>query len=386
MAERVGIVAVAQTKYSECRRDVRLEELLNEAVKQVLDETGLKWTEDGTGIDNSVIVSNDSWDTRTISDEHYGMVIGTYDRSHDHVSNEGAQAVWYSVACILSKYDDIHLVAAICKESQHRSRNVLTSAGFDPVYQRLIGIDYLSAAALQARRYMDKYGITREQCAKVVVKNRKNAQNNPFAQAPTRITVKDVINSRMLASPIGELDYYPVSDGACAMILATEEKAKKLTNKPVWVTGFGSARDAHNLGDRDLGDCDSLVASAQQAYKMAGITNPRNEIDVVELSEECSYQELLWSEGLGFCGRGEGGKLIDSGATEIGGELPINPSGGVISGVPKLVAGLSRVAEAALQLRGEAGKRQVDGAKVALAHGFNGAAGQQHSVIILGSR
>lgn len=384
MAERVGIVAVAQTKYSEARRDVRLEQLANEAIKQVLEETGLKWTEDGTGIDNSVIVSDDGWDTRTISDEHYGVVTGSYDRSHDHVTHDGAQAVWYSVASILSHYDDIQLVAACCKESQHRSRNILTSAGFDPVYQRLLGIDYLSAAALQARRYMDKYGITREQCAKVVVKNRKNAKNNPFAQAPMRLTVRDVLNSRMLASPISQLDYYPVSDGACAMILATEKKAKKLTDKPVWVTGFGSARDAHNLGDRDLGDCDSLVAAAQRAYKMAGITNPRKEIDIVELSEECSYQELLWSEGLGFCGRGEGGKLIDSRVTEMSGELPINPSGGVISGVPKLVAGLSRVAEAVLQLRGEAEGRQVDGVKVALAHGFSGPAGQLHCVIVLG--
>lgn len=385
MAERVGIVAVAQTKYSEARRDVRLEELGYEAVKQVLEETGLKWTEDGTGIDAAVVATDDFWDARTLSDTPYGDILGAHMRDNEKVSQDGAQAVLYGAAKVLSKHADIVCVLGVCKESQPLSRNILTSCGFDPVYTRILGIDYLAAAALQAQRYMHKYGITREQCAKAVVKNRGNAKNNPYAQAPMDITVEDVLKSHMLASPISVLDYYPVSDGACAMILATEEKAKKLTDKPIWILGANSCRDAHNLGDRELADCDSLVEAAKGAYKMAGISNPRKEIDVVELSEQCSYQELLWSEGLGLCGRGEGGKLIDSNATTMLGEIPINPSGGVSSGVPTIVAGISRVAETALQLRGEAGARQVHGAKVALAHGMSGPCGQLHCVLILGN-
>ena len=117
---------------------------------------------------------------------------------------------------------------------------------------------------------------------------------------------------------------------------------------------------------------------------MAGIGRPFGEIDVAEISEEYSYQELLWMEGLGFCGRGEAGKLIDSGKTKLGGKLPVNPSGGVLSGNPNGVAGMVRVAEAALQLRGEAGDRQVKGAKVALAHGVTGICGQHQAVMILG--
>ncbi len=385
MAERVGIVAVAQTKYSEARRDARQVELGLEVVKQVLEETGLKWTEDGTGIDSSVIVSDDFWDARTISDDPYNDIVGGHHRDSTKVAQDGAIGVLYGAAKVLTKHDDIVCILGVCKESQPQSRNILTSCGFDPVYTRILGIDYLAAAALQAQQYMHKYGITREQCARAVVKNRENARNNPFAQAPMDITVEDVLKSHMLASPISALDYYPVSDGACAMILATEEKAKKLTDKPVWILGANSCREAHNLGDRKLADCDSLVEAAKGAYKMAGITNPRKEIDVVELSEQCSYQELLWSEGLGLCDRGEGGKLIDSNATTMLGNLPINPSGGVLSGVPTLVAGISRVAEAALQLRGEAGARQVHGAKVALAHGMSGPCGQLHCVVILGN-
>ena len=116
---------------------------------------------------------------------------------------------------------------------------------------------------------------------------------------------------------------------------------------------------------------------------MAGITNPLREIDVAEICEQYSYQELLWTEGLGFCGGGDGGKLVDAGVTSMGGELPVNPSGGMLSGNPTMVAGMTRVTEATLQLRGEAGGRQIPGAKTALAHGFTGACGQHHCVLVL---
>ncbi len=385
MAKRVGIVAVAQTGFTPMRSDVRSEELAYQAVKKVMDETGLKWAEDGTGIDCSVAVNDDFWEARTISEVPLGDILGAQGRDTLKVAQDGSLGVLYSAATIMSGHDDIVLLMGVCKESQILDRNVLTSCGFDPIFQRGLGIDYLAAAALQAQRYMYKYGITREQCAKVVVKNRANAKNNPFACAPASLTVKDVMNSKMLASPLTELDVYPVADGAIAMILATEEKAKKLTDKPVWIKGFSSCRDAHNLGDRELADCDALTDAAAKAYKMAGISKPRNEIDLVELSEQYSYQELLWCEGLGLCDRGQGGKLIDSGETELSGKIPVNASGGVISGVPTLVAGLSRVAEAFLQLRGEAGKRQVKNAKTALAHGCDGACGQMQCVIILGN-
>ncbi|MGA9049376.1 MAG: thiolase family protein [Dehalococcoidia bacterium] len=384
MSKRVAMVAVAQTKYSTCRNDVRQEELVHEVVKQVMEQTGLKFAEDGTGIDCSVIVSDDFWEARTISDVPPGDAVGGHGRDMLKVAQDGSMGVLYGAATVLSGHDDIVLVAGGFKESQILSRNLITSCGFDPVYIRKLGLDYVSAAALQATRYMHKYGITREQCAKVVVKNHKNAKNNPYALWPMDLKIEDVLKSKMLASPISELDAYPASDGAIAIILATEEKAKKLTNKPVWIEGIGSCRDAHNPGERELADCDSLVDAARQAYRMAGIKNPQKDIDVFEISEHCSYQELLWSEGLGLCGRGEGGKLIDSGKTQLTGALPINPSGGVLSGVPALLAGMSRVAESFFQLRGEAGKRQVDKAKKALAHGTTGPCGQMHCVIILG--
>ena len=207
---------------------------------------------------------------------------------------------------------------------------------------------------MQANRYMHKYGITAEQCAKVAVRDRGNAKKNPLAQEPMDITVEDVLKSEILAYPIRHLDTKPVSDGSCAMILAREDKAKKLTDKPVWILGAANCYEAHYLGDRELADCDALVTAARRAYGMAGIADPIKEIDIAE--------------------------------THMGGQLPVNPSGGVLAGNPVTVAGMARVAEAALQLRGEAGDRQVPRARVALAHGITGICGQHQCVMILSNK
>jgi acetyl-CoA C-acetyltransferase len=230
---------------------------------------------------------------------------------------------------------------------------------------------------------MYKYGITAEQCAQVAVKNLRNGKRNPYAHRGMDVTVEQVMSSRMLANPIKELDAYPVTDGACALILATEEKAKKWGRTPVWISGIASRLDSFYLGDRDLAEVVSLELAAKKAYRMAGITNPREEIDLVELSDYYSYQELLWLEGMGFCQRGGGGKMIEQEMTAMGGDLPVNPSGGILSGNPVTVAGAVRVAEAALQLLGQAGQRQVEGAKRALAQGHCGPCGQGQCVIVL---
>ncbi|MFC2017496.1 thiolase family protein [Chloroflexota bacterium] len=327
MAEKVGIVAVAQTKYEESKPGLRETELVYEVVEKVLQETGLTYAEDGTGIDAAVTCCHDHWDGVTISNWPLADVVGGHGRPEEKVAGDGALAAYYAFVQILSGHFDIVLVTAHVKESQ-TVKNAIDNFAFDPIYQRMLGLDFLSAAALQANRYMNRYGITPEQCAKVVVKSRSNAKNNPYAQAPMDLSVKEVLNSRMLAYPLRLLNTKPVSDGACAIILAREEKAKRITDKPVWIKGIGSCYDAHYLGDRDLADCLSLVLAAKRAYSMAGIENPRQEIDVAEVCAEYSYQELLWTEGLGFCSQGEGGKLIDAGVTEMGGELPVNPSGG----------------------------------------------------------
>jgi len=230
---------------------------------------------------------------------------------------------------------------------------------------------------------MERYGITEVDFAKISVKNHSNAKNNPFAQLPLDLTVNDVMQSRRVADPIKLLDCSPVSDGAAAIIIANEEKVQKARTKPIWIKGIAHCAEDYFLGDRDLAHPKSLKDAAKRAYKMAGIINPREEIDVVELYDAFSYMEPLWLEGMGFCDPGQGGKMIDMKITTMDGKIPVNPSGGVLSAHPILVAGLARIIEAVLQLRGEAGDRQVQGVNKALAHGINGPCGQSHCVWIL---
>jgi acetyl-CoA C-acetyltransferase len=303
-------------------------------------------------------------------------------KDESKVAGDGAYAVLYGAMHILSGDNKLVLVVSHCEESI-TDGTMIENWSIDHIFHRMLGLDYTMGAAMQARRYMDRYKLTPEQFAKVVVKNKGNALKNKYAQEAMTLTVEQVLKSKMLADPITELQMKPVSDGACAMILASEEVAKKLTPNPVWLTGAGNYYEAHNPGDRDLAECDALVKAAKKAYKMAGIGNPVKDIDLVELSEYYASQELLWTEGLGLCGRGEGGKLIDSGKTQLKGELPVNPSGGLLSGIPVTVAGMTRVAEAVWQLQGKAGEHQVQGAKRAVAHGCGGLCGQMHCVLVL---
>ncbi|MCJ7523482.1 MAG: thiolase family protein [Dehalococcoidia bacterium] len=381
MAGRVGIVAVSQTKFEGKKLDEHTAELMYDVTRDVMGQTGLEFKEGS--IDGTVAASYDLLSGPAGAYMFLGYVVGAYQREDERVLEDGALAVYYGAMQILSGHCDTVLLVSYTKESAI-DKNLYEWVGMDQIYQRRVGLDFVSAAGLQAMRYTTKYGITPEQCAKVVVKARKNASNNPNAMCRDSLTVDDVLRSKMLCDPIRVQEAKPTPvDGACAMILASEDRAKKITDKPVWITGLGTCYDQHDLGWRELADCESLTTAAQRAYKMAGIKDPMKEFDVAEISEQYSYQELLWSEGLGFCGKGEGGKLIDSGKTDMGGELPITPSGGMLSGLPVCVAGMQRAAECVLQLRGEAGARQVSGATKAVAHGVDGPAGQLQCVITL---
>lgn len=378
--ERAAVVGVAQTKHERRKESAGFADLIYEVTTVALEDAGMTIRD----IDNVITVSNDFWDGRTISSMAVMDACGSYGKNVSTVEGDGTFGAVYGLMRVLSGSYENTLVVAHCKGSEG-SAPIITNGMFDPLYTRPLGFDGISSAALQARRYMDKYGITGEQCAMVSVKNHKNAMNNPYAQLPMEITVEDVMNSRMLADPIKLLDASPISDGACAIIIASKWNVKKIPRRPVWIKGIGYCADSYHLGDRDLADVDSLTAAAKRAYKMAGVSDPRTEIDVFEIYDAFSYQELLWTEGLGLCDRGWGGRLAEGGATGMNGEMPVNPSGGVLSAHPVLVAGLVRIVEAVLQVRGEAGARQVSGVKTALAHGVNGLCGQGHCVWILGN-
>jgi acetyl-CoA C-acetyltransferase len=380
MTDRVAIVGVAQTPFRPKRADVNVGELAFEAIEKVLLKTGLEIEKD---IDNSISCSHDIWDGQTISNIGITDVIGGHLRNEEKMAMDGSTAVYYGAIGILSGEFDCTLLLAHTKMSQ-TNRNMVNNTAFDPVYTRMLGLDYTSAAALQARRYMHRCGVSEEQVAAVVVKNLANAAANPDRHHGGDYTIDDVLSAPKLAEPIGALDAAPDTDGAVAMVLASEKRARDITRHPVWIKGMGTCYDAYYLGDRDLSECMSLRRAAQRAYAMAGITHPFTEVDVVELAEEFSYQELLWLEGLGFCDRGKAGLLTQAGVTAAGGDLPVNPSGGVLGGVPANVMGLNRVADAALQIMGSASGLQIENVHLAVAQGHSGFCGQHHCVIVLG--
>ena len=377
--DKIGIIGVAQTKYRRYNPASHAE-LAYQVTREALDDAGLTIDD----IDNTITVCNDFWDGRTISCMAITEATGSHRVPTTNVEGDGTYGALMGAMRILSGLHKLTLVVAQSKISEGIPA-IISNAMFDPVYERALGVDAISSSALQMRRYMSKYGITEEQCARVSVKNHMNARSNPYAHLPLDITVEDVLESRVLADPIKLLDASPISDGACAIIMAEEETARERCSKPIWINGVGHCADAYHLGDRDLADVDALISAAERAYKMAGISDPIKEIDVAEIYDAFSYMELMWMEGLGLCERGEAGTMIDSGITELCGTLPINPSGGVLSAHAVQVAGLARIAESVLQLRGEAGDRQVDGARIALAHGIEGACGQGHCVFVLGN-
>ncbi len=376
--DKVAIIGVAQTRYQR-NNPASHDEMAYEVTARALEDAGLTIRD----VDNSITCTNDFWDGRTISCMTITDATGSCNVPTTNVEGDGTYGALMGMMRILSGHFNTTLVVAQSKGSIGIP-GLITNAIFDPLYERILGLDAVSSAALQAKQYMAKYGISGEQCAKVSVKNHGNAKNNPYSQLPLDITVEDVMASRMLADPIKLLDASPISDGACAIILARESDARRRSRRPVWIRGVGHCTDMYHLGDRDLASVSVLQAAARKAYSMAGISDPRREIQVMELYDAFSYMELMWMEGLGLCERGRGGALMDAGFTEMGGPLPVNPSGGVLSAHPVLAAGLARIAEVVLQLRGEAEARQVDGAEVALAHGIEGACGQGHCVFILG--
>ncbi|PKN32886.1 MAG: propanoyl-CoA acyltransferase [Deltaproteobacteria bacterium HGW-Deltaproteobacteria-19] len=377
--EKVAVMGVGQTSF-EREKDDTFEEMVFEAVQAALSDAGGKIGD----IDNVLTVSNDFWDGRTISSMSVMYAAGAWDKDVSTVEGDGIFGAIYGAMRTLAGSFDTTLVVAHAKGSMGRM-NLITNGMFDPIYQRPLGIDATMAAALQARCYMERTGATEEDFASVSVKNHRNGCRNPHVHLGMELSIEDVLRSRKISDPLKLYDCSPISDGAAAVVLANERGAKRFAQKPAWIRGMGHCSDSYTLGYRDLANTRALQAASRKAYGMAGIADPLKELDVVELYDAYSYMELLWYEGLGLAAEGRGAELMMSGATCMGGDLPVNPSGGVLSAHPVLVAGLARLAEAVLQVRGDAGERQVAGAKTALAHGINGACGQAHGVIVIGT-
>ncbi len=378
--DNAAIIGVGMTSVDGNRVEDTFADMAFESVKAALDDAGMTIDD----IDNVITTSNDFWDGRTISCMAVGDASGAANKNVSCVEGDGTFGAFYGLTRALSGSYGTTLVTAHSKGSQSIS-SLITNAAFDPIYERSLGMDMVTACALQANAYMNRTGTTSEQLARVSVKNHGNALKNPYAHLGMDITIDDVLNSEMISDPLHKLDCSPVSDGCCAIIIANEDRATKYKQKPVWVKGVNFCSDSYFFGDRDISRVRSLEEASAKAFKMAGIKDPSKEIDVAEVYDAFTYQELLWLEAMGLCGDGKAGALLEKGTFDVNGKLPVNPSGGLLSGHPVIAAGLIRIAEVVKQLRGDAGDYQVDGAKTGVAQGVNGLSGQSHCVWVLGS-
>lgn len=382
--EKAAIIGVGQTP--QVRNNVKqtFAEMVYDATRMALTDAGITIQD----IDNVITVSNDFWDGRTISSMAVQDAAGAYEKNVSTVEGDGTFGAYYALTRILSGSYKNTLVVAHSKGSESDT-NMITNGMFEPIFTRPLGLDNITSAALQARSYMQEFGATEEDFAAVSVKNHGNALKNKNAQIAKKITVQDVMASRRIADPLKLYDVSPITDGAAAIVISGESFLKEIAGgkaKPVYIKGTAFCSDAYDLGLRDLARSPALVQAAKKAYHMAGIKNPAQDIDLAEIYDAFTYMELMWYEGLGFCGEGKGAAFLKSGATQRNGSLPVNASGGVLSAHAVITAGLIRLIEAALQIRGDAGEHQVSKRiKTALAHGINGPCGQSHCVWVLGA-
>lgn len=371
MSIHVGIVGVGQTHHARRRTDVSQAGLVREAVDRALADAKLTIDD----IDSIVIATGpvlfaavnmpEKWVVDACGGRLKPVVRIT---SGGGTGLAGALAAYYQIAG--GQYDRV-LVVAYDKLSEGALQYSISTL-YDPFWGREFAVGIMGFSAAYWRARMDVLGHTEEAAAMVSVKNHRNALKNPYAHVKREISVEDVMKSRPLAWPIKLLDVPPISDGAAAIVLSSEKMAARSTDHPAWIRGIGYFCEADNAPARSMLVSEPLAIAARRIYRAAGITNPRREFDVVEVQEPYTCFELSYYESLGLCAPGEAAELIASGATEIGGDIPVNPSGGCMGANPIGAAGLIRVIEAAAQVMGKAGEHQIPKARLALAQSGGG--------------
>lgn len=370
MAKRVAIVGTGQTFHKSHRPDVNGQELINEAVQRALADAGLKMKD----IDAVLIGNMDHFEGINYVDCWSVDGSGGVMKPVLKITTGGTTGASLAIGgyhMVGSGMFDKVLIIGWEKNSESDTTGAITTA-FDPIWDRQVFAGAISGLAVEAQAYMARYGATDRDGARVSVRDRKHAMNNPHAQLRKEVSLEDVLASPMLADPIHLLDVCPRSDGACAVIMASEDSAEKICPVPDWLWGTSAHNTYSYLGDVDWGRLTSMEQCAREIFKKAGIKEPRKEVNVIEMYQPYSFAGLIWIEDMGIVGHGEAPRYVWDGNTDMGGELPINPSGGVIACNPIGATGLIRCAEAAMQVMGKAEGRQVPDVRFAVSTGFGG--------------
>ncbi len=391
MSVKTAIVGVGQTDYRFKRTDVTIQELAIEASQKALEHAGMTLGD----IDAFVIgIAPDALLGTNAVDRWIGGALGVAPRPLMRINTggtTGAAAAQAGYAHVASGMARRVLVVAADKVSESPDAQWVLNTAMDPIYERSVALNAINMCSFQAVRQMDQYNVTERQLASVAVRSRKHAQLNPHAHLRAPISLDDVLSSRYVCWPLKLLDCCPRSSGACAVVMAAEPVVRAKHSRAAWIRGMGATSNTVYMGDKmgpgrdvDHADWDELAMAAARAYRQAGIADPVREIDVAEIYAPFTCTEIAAVEALGLARKGTGGLMSEQGMFEMNGAVPVNPSGGVLSANPISATALARVAEAALQVMGDAGARQVSGARQAVATGIGGTL-QFHTCMVLAS-
>ena len=376
---QVAIIGAGSTKFGE---------LWEKSFRDISVEAGLRAIEDAgiSGEEIDAIYGGNMSAGRFIEQEHIGALIADYAgltglhipaTRVEAACASGALALHLAVLSVASGWYDFVIAAGVEKMTDVDSdiADDLLVSSVDREWEAICGATLPSLFAQMARAHMERYHTTSEQMAKVAAKNHANAVHNPYAQFRREISAEAVLNSPLVADPLHMLDCSSIADGAAAVVLCAAEKAKEYTDSPVYVKASAQASDTISLHDRrDITAMDATIFASKKAFRTASLEP--SQIDVAEVHDSYTIAEIIAIEDLGFFNKGEGGIATGEGQTEIGGRIPINPSGGLKAcGHPLGATGIRQAVEITQQLRGEAGKRQVPNAEVGLTHNIGGTGG-----------
>ena len=412
MTRKVAVIGIGHTNFNSMTPDVSWKEFMFEACQKAYMDAGINPRED---IDSFITCAEDYYEGFSIFDEFVPDQIGAVLRPCCTVCGDGLYGLGNAYMQIMTGQFDIVAVEAHSKISDILTFGDIVLHAYDPLFEKpiagsverqkyigspsynkespkpLVGktkekgrIHPYFLAGLEMQHYLAKTGTTEEQCAMIVVKNKKNAFNNPYAKYEANISVEDIMESEYLFKPVKKLDVSPNVDGAISFVLASDEAIQKLDVEPIWFKGFGWSSESPWLSSKSM-DANYATMASNMAYKMADIKNPKKEIDIAEIDDRFSYKELQHLEALGLANEGEAAKLLENGSLDLKGSLPTNTSGGSLGiGNCFEATGLQKALEIIIQLRGHAGKRQVSDAETGIAQSWRGIPTRSGAVGIFG--
>lgn len=386
MSKKVAIVGVGHFGFRSTSQDVSYREMIFEAAaKCYQDASGVHPRE----IESFVASSEDFMEGVSIADEYVPDQLGAVLKPVQSIAGDGLQGLASAMMQIQTGRIGLAAASAFSKASNVLQQENVLSYATDPISVRPLGESPYALAGLEMNRYLHETGNTKQQCALVAAANRRSALFNPLAADGANIDVKSVLDSEPLFHPLSSLDQSQHADGAVVVLLASEDRAYAYTDTPIWIRGLGWATDSPNLDSRlqGLGGAAYAGLAAERAYRMAGISCPRREIDFAEIDDTFSYKQLQHVEALHVCGPGESGRYMEQGLFSSQGDFPVNVSGGSLgSGYLHEANGLQKLLEVVLQLRGQAGPNQLSRARTGLAFSWRGIPTATGAAAVLSSR